>query len=67
MCGVAVVDVSDGRAVGTFEFTGGCSELYEVQWLPGRRRPMVLNPERLQQVQAFLTPEQGWLVEAGEK
>jgi len=26
---------------------------------------MVLNPERLQQVQAFLTPEQGWLVEAG--
>jgi uncharacterized protein (TIGR03032 family) len=66
-CGVAVVDLSDGRRVGTFEFTGGCSELYEVQWLAGRRRPMLLNPERLEKVQAFLTPEQGWWVEAGEK
>lgn len=63
MCGVAVVDVSDGRTVGVFEFTSGCSELYEVQWLPGRRRPMFLNSERLEKVQAFVTPEQGWLVE----
>jgi uncharacterized protein (TIGR03032 family) len=62
-CGVAVVDLSDGRTVGMFEFASGCSELYEVQWLPGRRRPMLLNPERLEKVQAFLTPEQGWLVE----
>ena len=67
MCGAAIVDLSDGRTVGTFEFTSGCSELYEVQWLPSRRRPMLLNLERLEKVQAFLTPEQGWWVEAGEK
>jgi uncharacterized protein (TIGR03032 family) len=66
-CGVAVVDLWDGRTVGTFEFTSGCSELYEVQWLTGKRRPMVLNPERMDKVQAFLTPEQGWLVEVPEK
>jgi hypothetical protein len=64
---VAIVDLSDGRTAGTFEFTSGCSELYEVQWIAGRRRPMLLNPERLEMVQAFLTPEQGWWVEAGEK
>jgi uncharacterized protein (TIGR03032 family) len=62
-CGVAIVDLSDGRTVGTLEFTSGCSELYEVQWLPGRRRPMILNPERMEKVQAFLAPNQGWLVE----
>jgi uncharacterized protein (TIGR03032 family) len=62
-CGVAIVDLADGRTVGTLEFTSGCSELYEVQWLPGRRRPMILNPERMEKVQAFLTPQQGWLVE----
>jgi hypothetical protein len=49
--------------VGALEFTSGCSELYEVQWLAGRRRPMILNPERAGAVQAFLTPGQGWLVE----
>jgi uncharacterized protein (TIGR03032 family) len=63
-CGVAVVDLSDGRTIGAFEFTNGCSELYEVQWLPGRRRPMILNPERPASVQPFLTPEQGWLIDA---
>jgi hypothetical protein len=63
-CGMAVVDLTDGRTVGTFEFTSGCSELYQVQWLAGRRRPMLLNPERLEKVPAFVTPAQGWLVEA---
>jgi uncharacterized protein (TIGR03032 family) len=62
-CGVAVVDLDTGTAVGALEFTGGCSELYEVQWLPGRRRPMILNPERLEKAQAFVTPEHGWWVE----
>ena len=46
-CGVGIVDLADGRTVGTLEFTSGCSELYEVQWLPGRRRPMILSPERM--------------------
>jgi uncharacterized protein (TIGR03032 family) len=63
LCGVAVVDLSDGHNVGTLEFTGGCSELYEVQWLPNRRRPMILNMERQEQTAAFVTPEQGWLIE----
>jgi uncharacterized protein (TIGR03032 family) len=62
LCGIAVVDLMDGRTIGTLEFTGGCSELYEVQWLPNRRRPMILNLERQEQTLTFTTPEQGWLV-----
>ena len=63
MCGVAVVDLRDGRTIGVIEFAGGCSELYEVQWLPKRRRPMILNLDRQEQTATFVTPEQGWLVE----
>ena len=42
-CGVAVVDLRSGRLAGLFEFTSGCEELYDVQFLPGVRRPMILN------------------------
>ena len=43
LCGVAVVDLRSGRLVGLFEFTAGCQELYDVQFLPGVRRPMIFN------------------------
>jgi uncharacterized protein (TIGR03032 family) len=46
LCGVAVVDVRDGREAGFFEFTSGCEELYDVQFLPGVFRPMILNLEK---------------------
>jgi uncharacterized protein (TIGR03032 family) len=62
-CGVLVVDLSNGRTVGGLEFTSGCSELYEVQWLPGRRRPMILNLDRVADGPLFATPERGWRIE----
>ena len=46
LCGVAVVDLRDGREAGFFEFTAGCEELYDVQFLPGVRRPMILNLQK---------------------
>ncbi|MCS7239388.1 MAG: TIGR03032 family protein [Thermoguttaceae bacterium] len=57
MCGVAVVDICSGQWVGTFEFTGGCTELYDVQFLPGMRRPMIVNLEKPACREAFTTPE----------
>jgi uncharacterized protein (TIGR03032 family) len=45
-CGIAVVDLRDGRLAGMFEFTAGCEELYDVQFIPGVRRPMLLNLEK---------------------
>jgi uncharacterized protein (TIGR03032 family) len=61
-CGMAVVDTRDGRTVGMFEFTSGCEELYEVAFLPGLRRPMILNPQKPAIRDAFTSPEASyWL------
>lgn len=56
-CGVAVVDVRSGQMVGFFEFTAGCTELYEVQLLPGTRRPMILNLDRDVVQEAVTAPQ----------
>jgi uncharacterized protein (TIGR03032 family) len=45
LCGVAVVDLRSGREVAMLEFTTGCHELYDVQFLPGVQRPMLLGLE----------------------
>lgn len=55
-CGVALVDVRNGREVGRVDFTAGCQEIYEVQFLPGVRRPTLLNREREASRQAFPAP-----------
>ena len=51
-CAVAVVDLRSGREVGRFEFTEGCTELYDVQFLPGVLRPMILSAEQEAATQA---------------
>jgi len=57
LCGIAVVDVRDGREVAFFEFTAGCEELYDVAFLPGVRRPMILNLQRPVVHAAVTNPE----------
>lgn len=57
LCGVAVVDLRNGQQVAQLEFTSGVQELYEVQFLPGIRRPMILDPEREAARQAFTAPQ----------
>jgi hypothetical protein len=52
-----VIDLATGRNVGLFEFTAGCQELYDVQFLPGVRRPTVLNLEKEATRQAFTAPQ----------
>lgn len=59
-CGVAVVDLRRGTEVGMLEFTAGCEELYDVQFLPGVRRPMILNLEKEAARQAMTHPESSW-------
>ena len=55
--GVAVVDLARGVEVGRFEFTSGCTELYETQFLPGVRRPMITNLQQTATREAFPTAE----------
>ena len=61
-CGVAVVDVRSGQRVAMFEFTSGCTELYDVQYLPRWRRPMILNQHQTAVQEALTDPESSfWL------
>lgn len=43
ICGVAVIDLASGRQRGLMRFTEGCSEIYDLRFLPGVQRPNVLN------------------------
>lgn len=56
-CGAAVIDLRSGAHVGTFEFTSGCTEMYDVQFLPGVQRPMLLNADKEAVRQALTNPE----------
>ena len=57
MCGVALVDLRRGEAAGFLEFTSGYQELYDVQFLAGKSRPMVLNEQQEATRQGFTAPE----------
>lgn len=34
-CGIVALDIPSGRLIGMLEMTQGCSELFDIQWLPG--------------------------------
>ncbi len=59
-CGVVAVDLRTGAEAGMFEFTAGCEELYDVQFLPDVRRPMILNLDKDAVRQAVTHPESSW-------
>ena len=67
LCGVAVVDLRSGRQQGLFEFTAGCEELYDVQFLPGVRRPMILNLLRSEARQAMTNPDSSYWLRASSE
>jgi uncharacterized protein (TIGR03032 family) len=66
-CGIAVVDLRSGREAGFFEFTQGCEEIYDVQFLPGLRRPMILNLEKPAARQAISNPESAFWLRPGNE
>ncbi|MFO0909472.1 MAG: TIGR03032 family protein [Isosphaeraceae bacterium] len=55
-CGVAAVDLRSGVCAGMLEFTEGCTELYDVRFLPGVSRPMIVGPEKEATRQAIVAP-----------
>ena len=54
-CGVAVIELESGRQIGLLEFTGGCTELFDIRMIVGPRRAMVMNLEREESRQAIST------------
>jgi uncharacterized protein (TIGR03032 family) len=57
LCAIAVIDLRNGQTVGMLEFTRGCEELFDIQFLPGVHRPMILNRERDAGREAFPAPD----------
>jgi len=57
LSGLAVVDLPTGNLVGTFEFTAGCTEIYDVQHIPGSRNVNVLNLSDNAVRQGFTAPD----------
>jgi hypothetical protein len=66
-CGIAVVDLRSGREAGFFEFTEGCEEIYDVQFLPGIKRPMILNLEKPATRQAISNPDSAFWLRPGNE
>ena len=65
--GVAVIDLRTGGQIGAFEFTAGCEELFDVQFLPGVYRPTILNLEKEAVRQAVTNPDSSyWLRPSAE-
>ncbi|MDB5385608.1 MAG: hypothetical protein JWM11_1254 [Planctomycetaceae bacterium] len=57
LCGLGVVDLGTGNLVATFQFTSGCTEIYDIQFLPGMRTPNILNLTQEPTRQAFTAPD----------
>jgi uncharacterized protein (TIGR03032 family) len=65
-CGLAVIDLRSASHIATFEFTGGCHEVYDVQFLPGVSRPMLRAPRDQETHVAVTAPEFGYFLPAAE-
>ncbi|MBI1918691.1 MAG: DUF4915 domain-containing protein, partial [Planctomycetes bacterium] len=55
-CGVAVVDLRDGRALALLEFQTAVEEIFDVQLLPGLRFPEVIGFQKEAVHHTFLIP-----------
>jgi len=44
-CGLAIVHLPTGALIGTLRYVNSCEEIYDIQVLPGLRRPGILGTE----------------------
>lgn len=58
-CGVAAVDLTDGRVVGLLEFQTAVEEIFDVQVLPGLRFPEVIGFQADAVLHTFVVPPAG--------
>jgi len=66
-CGIAIIDLRHGNCVGQFEFTSGCEELYDVQFLTGIRRPTILNLDKPAVREAVTNPDSSYWLRASRE
>lgn len=62
ICGVAIVHRLRGALVGTIAYESSCEEVYDVQVLPGMRRPGIVGLETETHLRALSIPQETfWL------
>ena len=67
ICGVAVVDTRSGQVVGRMDFREGCTEMYDVRFLQGVARPMILNDERPETPSAVIAPDGAYWIRLSDR
>jgi uncharacterized protein (TIGR03032 family) len=67
ICGLAVVDICSGQVVGRMDFKEGCTEMYDVRFLPGVARPMILNDERPETQHAVIAPDGAYWIRPSDQ
>jgi uncharacterized protein (TIGR03032 family) len=63
ICGVAAIELATGRVVGTLRYTGGCTEIHDLQVMPGVRRLGISGYDTDTHSLAIDLPETGWWIE----
>jgi uncharacterized protein (TIGR03032 family) len=56
ICGLAVIDLRTGNEAGLFQFTSGCTELFDIGFLPRIRQPTILNRDNPESRDGFTAP-----------
>jgi len=56
LCGIAVVDLSNGDQVGLLEITSGCTEIFDLRFLNGIHKPNILNRDKADTRDALTAP-----------
>ncbi len=56
-CGMAVVHLPTGAFIGSLRYINSCEEIYDVQVLPGIRRPGILGTESAHYKEALSLPD----------
>lgn len=67
VCGVAIVQLSTGNLVGLFEFTTGCQEIGDIQFLPNITQANLLNTDKPAIREAFTTPTFSYWLRPGNE
>jgi hypothetical protein len=58
--GWAAVHLPSGRVVGSLHYLNSCEEIYDIQVLPGLRRPGILGIDQPLHRNALSTPDHGF-------
>lgn len=64
ICGIALIDLTRGACVGTFEFTAGVEEIYDIRVLPGIGKATIYTREHSLTEGAFTAPDFSYWIRA---